>query len=227
MMLALMTVVTMLSVTAASAQTYRYVDPSGHVVYSDRPPPASAKNAAQRDLTANVIDTDALPFATRDAMKRHPVTLYTFDCDVCRSAEAMLAKRGVPHAVVIVTSEEGAAKLKALTGGQSAPVLQVGEGNIAIGYNEARWQSMLDAAGYPKDAPPLRAKAPAAPGGDRAAAGAPTQGGAPGAAPQGGAPATPTQGGAAPTAPKGASPAAQPGTPPAAAPSGPGTGYPQ
>ncbi|HEX8738740.1 MAG TPA: glutaredoxin family protein [Casimicrobiaceae bacterium] len=211
MMLALMTVVTMLSVTAASAQTtYRYVDPSGHVVYSDRPPPASAKDAAQRDLTANVIDTDALPFATRDAMKRHPVTLYTFDCDVCRSAEAMLAKRGVPHAVVIVTSEEGAAKLKALTGGQSAPVLQVGDTDITIGYSEARWQAMLDAAGYPKDAPPLRAKA---------AAGASAQGGAPGAAPRSGAPAAPAQAGSAP--------AAQPGTPPATAPTGPGTGYPQ
>lgn len=223
MMLALMTVVTMLSVTAASAQTYRYVDPSGHVIYSDRPPPASAKDATQRDLTANVIDTDALPFATRDAMKRHPVTLYTFDCDVCRSAEAMLAKRGVPHAVVIVTSEDGAAKLKALTGGQSAPVLQVGDTDVAIGYNEARWQSMLDAAGYPKDAPPLRAKAPAAPVGDRAATGAPV----PGVTPQGGAPAAPAQGGAAPSAPKAASSATQPGAPPAASTSGPGTGYPQ
>jgi len=210
MMLVLMIAVSMMSVPAASAQTmYRYVDPAGNVVYSDRPPPPSVKNAAQRELTANVIDTDALPFATREAVKRHPVTLYTFDCDVCRSAEAMLAKRGVPHAVVIVTNEDGAAKLKALTGGQSAPVLQVGDRDVAIGYNEARWQSMLDVAGYPKDAPPLRPKAP---GG--AASSEPPARASPPAAPKA----------AAPVAPPGAPPAASPSAP---APPGPGSGYPQ
>ncbi|MBS0327623.1 MAG: DUF4124 domain-containing protein [Proteobacteria bacterium] len=207
MMLALTILFPTLALPAVSAQTmYRYVDPTGRVVYSDRPPPPSAKDTTQRSLSANVIDTDALPFATRDAMKRNPVTLYTFDCgDVCRDAEALLAKRGVPHSVVLVTRADGVAKLKALTGGESAPVLQVGTSGVAIGYNEAQWQSMLDAAGYPKSAPPLRATAPAASG-----EGAPA----------------PSRAGAPPTV---ASPAIAPsaGAAPAAASSGPGTGYPQ
>lgn len=189
MMLVLIAAMSILSPTPASAQTtYRYVDPSGHVVYSDRPPPSAVKDAEPRNLTPNVIDTDALPFAVSDAMKRNPVTLYTFDCEVCRSAEALLAKRGVPHTVVIVTEEQGAAKLKALTGGMSAPVLQIGIGQVAIGYNEARWQAMLDDAGYPKNAPPLPAKTAktAVPEADhRAAPAVPAQAGAVGTVPAG------------------------------------------
>ena len=36
----------------------------------------------------------------------------------------------------------------------TAPVLQVGDKLVAKGYNEARWQALLDEAGYPKTLPP-------------------------------------------------------------------------
>jgi glutaredoxin len=194
---------------AADGQTmYRYLDPSGHVVYSDQPPPPDARDAQPKQLQGNVIDTDATPFATQQAMQRFPVTLYTFDCDVCRDAQALLDKRGVPHATVIVTEEKGAAKLKALTGGQSAPVLQVGDKEVAVGFNAQRWEAMLDNAGYPADAPPLRTQRSSSAG---AAAGPPAS--ASGAPPLG-AKAPPTN---APRPVSSAVPA-----PPAA-----GTGYPQ
>ena len=194
-----------LALTAHAQTLYRYVDPSGHVVYSDQPPPSNAKGVQAKQLQGNVIDTDATPLATRQAMQAFPVTLYTFDCgDVCREAQALLATRGVPHATVDVTTPEGGAKLKSLTGGQSAPVLQVGDQRMAVGYNEARWQALLDEAGYPKDAPPLRTGPATVP------AGAP---GGPAPAPK-------------PSAPTAASPAPPA---PAAPPAGPakGTGYPQ
>ena len=44
------------------------------------------------------------------------------------------------------------------------PVLQVGDKLVAKGYNEARWTTMLDEAGYPKAPPPRRTAA----GGPRA-----------------------------------------------------------
>lgn len=233
MILTLIAAASLLQPTVAAAQTmYRYVDPSGHVVYSDRPPPPTAKDVEPRALTPNVIDTDSQPFATREAMKRAPVTLYTFDCDVCRSAEAMLAKRGVPHSVVIVTEEQGAAKLKALTGNLAAPVLQVGAREVAIGYDEARWQAMLDQAGYPKNAPPLRAGSTAertsAPANAPRAAPNPASTATPAASAGGNAASATTAkssstGGSAPKAP-----APGTGVTPAAAPApGPGTGYPQ
>ncbi len=149
---------------AQAAPLYRYIDANGHVVYSDQPPPPSAKGVQAKQLQGNVIDTDTTPLATRQAMQAFPVTLYTFDCgDVCREAQALLVKRGVPYTSVDVTTLEGGTRLKALTGGQSAPALQVGDKLLAVGFNESRWQALLDEAGYPKNAPPLRAAQGAAP----------------------------------------------------------------
>ena len=146
---------------AATAQTlYRYVDPSGRVVYSDQPPPPSAREVQPKRLPENVIDTDPVPLAARQAAQHFPVTLYTFDCDICREAQALLVKRGIPHTTVIVSEEKGAAQLKALTGKQSAPVLQVGDKQVIQGYNEERWQAMLDDAGYPRTAPVARRPRP-------------------------------------------------------------------
>src|SRR6478735_2461843 len=105
---------------ALSAQTmYRYVDPTGRIVYSDQPPPPAAKGVEAKRLPQNVIETDPVPFTTKEAAEKFPVTLYTFDCDVCKQAEALLAKRGVPFTTVIVTEAKGAARLKELTGGQA------------------------------------------------------------------------------------------------------------
>jgi len=144
--------------TAASGQTmYRYVDPTGRVVYSDQPPPPAAKDVTSKKLQENVIETDPLPFAAKEAAEKFPVTLYTFDCTPCKDAVALLSSRGVPFTTVIVSEEEGAAKLRALTGKQEAPVLQVGDKQVITGFNAPRWQSVLDNAGYPKTAPPVRA----------------------------------------------------------------------
>jgi glutaredoxin len=105
-----------------------------------------------------VIETDPTPLQARQAAEHFPVTLYTFDCDVCREAQALLVKRGIPFQTVIVTEEQGAAKLKALTGKQAAPVLTIGDKQVLQGYNEERWQAMLDEAGYPRTAPRARAQ---------------------------------------------------------------------
>lgn len=153
----LLVVALVVSAAGATAQTmYRYVDPTGRVVYSDQPPPPAAKDVTAKKLQENVIETDPLPFAAKEAAEKFPVTLYTFDCDACKDAEALLTRRGVPFTTVIVTDEEGAAKLRALTGKQAAPVLQVGDKQVITGFNAARWQSVLDNAGYPKTAPPAR-----------------------------------------------------------------------
>ena len=112
-----------------------------------------------------------------------PVTLYTFDCDVCKEAQALLAKRGVPFTTVIVTEPKGAARLKELTGTQSAPVLQVGDKQVLQGYNAARWQETLDDAGYPKSGPPARQQAARAASPAAAPAAAPAPAPAPAAAP--------------------------------------------
>jgi glutaredoxin len=170
----LSTLVLAATALAADAQTlYRYVDANGRIVYSDQPPPPSAKEVQPKRLPENVIETDPVPFAAREAAEKYPVTLYTFDCDVCKQAEALLAKRGVPFTSVIVSEEEGAAKLKALTGKQSAPVLQIGEKQVMTGFNATRWQAVLDDAGYPKTPPQARQTPPRASPGNAGTAAAP------------------------------------------------------
>ena len=61
---------------------------------------------------------------------------------------------------VIVTEEKGAERLKALTGKQLGPVLQVGEKQVLEGFNADRWQAALDDAGYPRNVPNLRREPP-------------------------------------------------------------------
>ena len=138
------------------ADLYRYLDPTGRVVYSDHPPPATARNVEPKRLPENIIETDPVPFAAREAAEKYPVTLYTFDCEVCKQGEALLAKRGVPFKRIIVSEEAGHKKLVELTGQQSAPVIQVGEKQVMTGFNATRWNQLLDDAGYPKDAPQQR-----------------------------------------------------------------------
>jgi hypothetical protein len=140
---------------AQTQQVYRYVDKDGHVVYSDKPPPADAREAQAKRIGRNTIETSTLSYASVLAQERFPVTLYTFGCGlVCDSAQALLNKRGVPHTVVDVGQNDGAEKLKRLTGGLDAPALQVGD-QYTTGYNETRWQTMLSDAGYPQT-PPAR-----------------------------------------------------------------------
>jgi glutaredoxin len=148
---------------AQAQQVYRYVDKDGRTIYSDRQPPADSKEVQAKRLSPNYIENSEAPIALTQAAQRFPVTLYTFACGtVCQNAEALLNRRGVPFTTVNVEEQKGAEALQKLTGAQQAPVLQVGEKLVATGFNEARWTSMLDDAGYPKT-PPRRiaAKAPA------------------------------------------------------------------
>lgn len=145
---------------AQGQQVYRYVDKDGRVVYTDRPPPADSKDVQAKRVTPNFIESDTVPLAMTQAQERFPVTLYTFACgEFCQSAEALLNRRGVPFATVNVEDPKGAERLQQLTGELQAPVLQVGDKLVARGYNEARWNALLDEAGYPK-APPSRRATP-------------------------------------------------------------------
>jgi len=92
-----------------------------------------------------------------DAEDRFPVTLYTYACgDVCDKAEALLNRRGVPYTTVNVQDSAGFEKLKKATGDNQVPVLQAGDKLIAKGFSDARWQALLDDAGYPKAPVPRR-----------------------------------------------------------------------
>jgi glutaredoxin len=141
-----------MTVLAQAPQVYRYVDPSGRVVYSDRAPPPDIKNVQTKRLGANFVESSEPSIAAQQASERFPATLFTFECgEVCQSAEALLNKRGVPYTIVDVQrDEQGLVRMKALSGEDRAPVLALGDKIIVKGYSEQRWQAALDEAGYPK-----------------------------------------------------------------------------
>ena len=136
---------------AQERQVYRYTDADGRVVYSDRAPTSGAKDLSTRRVRGNTIETSGVPLALQQASERFPVTLYTFSCGAtCDNAQALLNRRGVPFSTVNVEEGDNAQRLQALTGETSAPVLQVGDKMIQKGFNEAKWNALLDQAGYPK-----------------------------------------------------------------------------
>ncbi|MEP7180964.1 MAG: glutaredoxin family protein [Betaproteobacteria bacterium] len=150
-------------VAAQGTPVYRYTDKEGRIIYSDKEPPPEATNVQSKRLGGNYIETDELPLAARQAQERFPVTLFTFPCgELCKNAEALLTRRGVPFTTVNVEDPKGAEQLKTLTGELNAPVLLVGDKMVTKGFNETRWNAMLDDAGYPKTATPRRAATAAA-----------------------------------------------------------------
>lgn len=149
--------------TAVAAQAYRWVDKDGKVHYTQTPPPpAQATSVQKRSTGGNVVESGAqLPYATQQAAKAHPVTLYTAEvcADPCRDARTLLAQRGVPFREVAVADDASRAELKRVSGGNEVPVLVIGK-QVTKGYLADTWHTALDSAGYPRSGPPLAAKAP-------------------------------------------------------------------
>ena len=153
--------------TAHAAEVYRWVDQDGKVVYSDVPPPPGAKNAELRRLDRNAVEVDKTSFATRDAAKKNPVTLYANNCgEPCDNARKFLAKRGIPFSSKNPESSQADADaLKKLIGALEVPVLVVGKSPVK-GFEASSWDAALDSAGYPKSATVISqpvVKAPPAP----------------------------------------------------------------
>lgn len=152
----------------AAVQLYRWVDSDGKVHYTDQAPDAKAKHVEQRKFGGNVIDTSELPYATRQAVKNFPVTLYANDCgEPCKQALEHLSKRGVPFERKTIKDQAESDQLKKIAGGLEVPTLVVGKTTLK-GFQSQNWDSALDTAGYSKTAP-YTAKKPAAPAGAKPA----------------------------------------------------------
>ena len=120
--------------------------------------PPGTKVLEERRLTKGGTSSAELPYSVQQAAKSFPVTLWSSPtAAICNDARALLSKRGVPFSERNPQKPEETEVLKKLTGGESmVPVLLVGELKSVKGYLESEWQSALDAAGYPKNAPPLK-----------------------------------------------------------------------
>jgi len=145
--------ITMLAVAAGpAAAQYRWTDASGKVHYGDSPP-RDAKDVRALGIRSAPASNEAsagLPFELRRAVERAPVVLYTApDCQPCGPAAALLRERGVPYTERTVTTSEDLQEFRRLTGAVRLPHVTVGTLS-QNGFNPEIWNSVLDAAGYPK-----------------------------------------------------------------------------
>jgi glutaredoxin len=151
------------------AQQYRWLDEKGRPQYGDNPP-ASAKGVRKNETRTQTPAEDAqqVPFELQQAQKDFPVTLFTAPIckQPCEQVRAWLNKRGVPFTEVQVWTPESVEQLKSKTGSDNVPALVVGRSALT-GFDQPRFDGMLDSAGYPKaGVAPARAQtAPAPPEG--------------------------------------------------------------
>lgn len=137
--------------SASAADTYRWVDKSGRVNFSDRPPPPGAQQVEQKQFGSTPADT-VPDYALRKATEDFPVELYTAEnCGAyCDNARDLLTRRGVPFTERKITNEaEHAAFLERFGLPDEVPAIAVGSQTFK-GYESGRWNRMLDDAGYPK-----------------------------------------------------------------------------
>lgn len=158
-----------LCAATAHAQLYKWVSPDGKVTYSDTPPPTSASKVETKTLTIGDVSAGDLPFEVMEAVKNHPVTLYTTrNCSPCEEGRKLLTGRGIPFKEKTVNSSEDAAHLREVGGDGNLPLLVIGR-NKERGYEPNAWNNSLTAAGYPESnklpknyrTPPAEAAAPA------------------------------------------------------------------
>ena len=141
---------------SAHAEMYRWVDKAGKVHYTDQPPsPSEAKKIEEKKFGGNLVQGDNLPYATQQAAKNFPVTLYTGDCGaLCTQAKTYLSKRGIPYSERLPGKNAADSELfKKITKENVIPFLQVGSSTQLKGFDEAAWAAALDQAGYPKTNP--------------------------------------------------------------------------
>lgn len=145
------TLVLLLCAGGAAAQVYKWKDAKGVTHFSDQPPPPAARPASKVELKSYPAGAaaPALPFELAEAVKNHPVTLYTTgQCEACDQGRAMLQARGIPLTEKTVDSAADQAALQQAGGGNQLPLLLVGR-NKLTGYERGAWDAALAAASYP------------------------------------------------------------------------------
>ena len=161
-------VAALLCAGSAHAQLYKSVGPDGKVTYSDTPPATSTARVETKSLATGGVSAADLPYEVAEAVKAHPVTLYTSkDCPPCDEGRRLLAERGVPFTEKTVHSSEDIAQFKKAGGDGQLPLLAVGKYRER-GFEAAAWHNALNTAGYPEKSklppsyrnPPAQAAAP-------------------------------------------------------------------
>ena len=132
---------------------YKIVGPNGQVTYTDKPPaPSDIRPAANGNGNGAPATIGGLPYETRQAMARYPITLYAAKgCAACDNARQWLHNRGIPFNEYSVDNNPSITQLQQRFGATTVPVITIGSQTVT-GFSASDMQSFADAAGYPAQA---------------------------------------------------------------------------
>lgn len=137
-----------------SQAQYKWIDPAGRVNYGDTPPTDARKvEQVGRPFSGDADPIATLPLEVRRAAANFPVTVYTSrDCGTpCDTGRDLLRARGTPFTEITIGSPQDLDAFRKLGFGDRVPVLAVGRQSVTE-LNSERWNSLLDSAGYPRNA---------------------------------------------------------------------------
>ena len=139
---------------STQAETYRWVDKTGKVHYGDLPSGEAAQVERKTFGDVSGMENADLPYETRRAQQKFPVTLYVFDgCgEPCQQARGFLEKRGIPFSEKKLVTQEDIDRFRKESGSDQAPTLSVGKAWLKE-FEAGQWGGELDLAGYPRIAP--------------------------------------------------------------------------
>jgi Domain of unknown function (DUF4124) len=130
---------------------YKIVGPDGKVTYTDKPPTAADIRVNSGTPAANNAG-GGMPYETRQAMGKFPVTLYAGKgCALCDLTRDALRKRGVPYSEYSVNTNADILALQTRFNGTVLPVVVIGAQTLKASQ-PTDLQGYLDAAGYPAQA---------------------------------------------------------------------------
>ncbi|MBI3901631.1 MAG: glutaredoxin family protein [Nitrosomonadales bacterium] len=137
--------------SAQAAGVFRWVDKDGNVHYGDMPAEGAAQVQQKKFGEDHEIEDAALPFETRRARQKFPVTLYvSANCiDACQQARELLNKRGIPFTEKKLSTQEEIESFRKESGDNQVPTLKVGRSWL-LGFLPEQWSGQLDDAGYPR-----------------------------------------------------------------------------
>lgn len=142
----------LLCAAGASAQMYKWTDAKGVVHYSDQPPEGKERKVELKLFGSGAetgVGAGALPPALAEAVKNHPVILYTTTgCNACDQGRALLRQRGIPFSEKTVISSDDQQKLKEAGSAGRLPLLLVGSMK-RVGFETDAWSETLSVATYP------------------------------------------------------------------------------
>ena len=132
-------------------KTYKWIDPDGNLVYTDRPPPPGTPVLEAYEQQTTVDPRQA---ALEQATAENPVVLYTVPvCDACDLVRNLLDKQGIPYTEKNAEDDaEVQQEIKDKAGQLAVPVLGIGP-KVITGYVGTLIRSELAEAGYVLDDP--------------------------------------------------------------------------